>query len=502
MIRPRLDNLDQSTFDVVVVGAGATGCASAKELARRGYSVLLIDRGDIGAGTSSRSSRLLYCGLAYMKPDYPLWKIPFRPLDMVGRIYRAWLTMRCRAELVRAMPERLTRRRFYFPYRDRKDSGYPAALIDLGFRLLSCFGSRDAPLGYKRLPSEKAGKESGLVAALRPGVKSVGAFYEYQYSWPERICVDTALEAESYGACIRTYTKATSLEKNSNGWSLRVTDSAPGGRGEARISARVVINAAGPWIDQVNSHSESGGSHREVLGVKGVNVLVKLPDSFQGQGLEALSSRGEPFYIFPWGSYHFLGPTETRVDADPDDIRVSEAEIAYLLSEANAQFSDLELKSEDVIHAWCGVRPSSTRDGKTLSGVIQLNEQPETPGLISVTGVMIMLHRHAGRLVARAVERRLGAGSGRKARATDSKRRTVNTFTETDIDRIARTEHVVTLSDLMQRRLPFGWNADLGKSRVEEMSRIAAEALGWSEERRREECKVYDDYVSDHFIQR
>lgn len=157
---------------------------------------------------------------------------------------------------------------------------------------------------------------------------------------------------------------------------------------------------------------------------------------------------------------------------------------------------------DDVIHAWCGVRPSSTRDGKTLSGVIQLNEQPETPGLISVTGVMIMLHRHAGRLVARRVARRLGAGHRRTSKEDDSMRRTVNTFTKTDIDRIARTEHVVTLSDLMQRRLPFGWNADLGKSWVEEVSRIAAEALGWSEERRQGECKVYDDYVSDHFIQR
>src|SRR5690554_924881 len=102
-----LDTLSQDTYDVLVVGAGAVGCATARELAGRGYRTLLVDRADIGAGTSARSSRLLYSGVGYLAPNFPLWQIPFRPREVWRLFLYARNIMHCRAELVTDMPHRL-----------------------------------------------------------------------------------------------------------------------------------------------------------------------------------------------------------------------------------------------------------------------------------------------------------------------------------------------------------------------------------------------------------
>ncbi|MFC7091635.1 FAD-dependent oxidoreductase [Halomonas salifodinae] len=502
MIRPALDQM-ASEYDVVVVGAGATGCATARELAIRGFSVLLLDRNDIGSGTSSRSSRLLYCGLGYMKPDYPLWKIPFHPVDMLGRLYRAWLTMRCRTELVREMPEHLTRRTFYFPYAGHGGRQYPDSIIDVGYRLLSSFGSKDAPLGYQRLETKEARKQSGLVRGLGSNLNAVGSFYEYQYSWPERICVDTALEAESLGVTIRNYAEVTSLKYSSSQWHVTIAERAPECHGEKEVRARMVVNASGPWVDNVLKSAAPSNARRQVLGVKGVNVMVRLPDEFRGQGLESFSSRGEPFYVFPWGDMHFIGPTEDRVDTAPENERVLSDEVEYLLGEANTLFPDLNISKEDIVHAWCGVRPSSTRDGKTLSGVIQLNESSDMPNFVSVTGVMIMLHRHAARMTVKFVEKKLGKVRERKdekIKKATIKKPDFASFDDEKIGSLAREEHVVTLTDLLRRRLPYGWGSDLGVNRLEEISKIAAKAIGWTEARRKHECEEYLKEVSSHFL--
>lgn len=104
MGRAPLKSLSQTRWDVVIVGAGAVGCATARELAGRGYKTLLLDRGDIGAGTSSRSSRMLYSGLGYLAVRYPLWQMVLHPVDMIQRLLYTRDVMRCRAELVRDMP--------------------------------------------------------------------------------------------------------------------------------------------------------------------------------------------------------------------------------------------------------------------------------------------------------------------------------------------------------------------------------------------------------------
>lgn len=486
MGRLALNSLDQDIYDVVVIGAGAVGCASARELAARGYRTLLVDRADIGEGTSSRSSRMLYSGVGYLAPDFPLWQIPFRLISLWKRFLYARNIMHCRAELVADIPHRLTKHRFHYPF--RKGDRYPHWLIDFGFRMMETLTSRGVPLAYRKVSPDIAKKESSMVAALSKPSPEVAIFEEYMYDWPERICVDTALDAERRGAQIRTYTKVTQIEKCNEIWEVTLNEQAPEMDGQVKITTKAIVNAGGPWVDRI-----IGGGKKDinrVLGRKGVNVMVRLPDQWRGQGLEAFSSKGETFYVFPWREYHFIGPTESLVTDDPDNIQVLDAEIDYILAEANFLFPNLNLTRKDVKHCWCGVRPMSTLDGQTVSLPVRAIQDPALAGLVTMTGSYIMMHRHAGRLAAQSVEKYLGK---RNAPAKGMMFKSNNPKNDQDITQMIMEEHVVRLSDLVRRRLSDGLDPDLGFARAEALSMIAAKALGWSEQRRLAELSHFKE---------
>ncbi len=485
MMRPHINALDETAFDVVVIGAGAVGCATARELAGRGFRTLLVERADIGSGTSSRSSRMLYSGLGYLAVRYPLWQMIFRPIDMIQRLLYTRSVMRCRAELVREMPGHLHKHRFHYPF--RRGDRYPPWLVDTGFRLVEALGGWKVPLDYRRISHEQAAAESALAAGLGGPLRGVGVFEEYMYAWPERICVDTALDAERRGATLRTYTAVTGLTRQGDAWTVALEERAPEAEGRASVTAKMVVNATGPWVDRLPGCGGAGPNR--VVGLKGVNVMVRLPESYRGEGLEAFSSKGEPFYVFPWRDHHLIGPTETVVRDDPDDVRVTDHEIDYILAEANRLFPELKLTREHILHAWCGVRPMSTRDGTTTRNAVRIVEDSSQPGLATVTGSTIMLHRHAGRNAARAVERRLGKRGAAPAGPIDAPH---HLRRDEGIGQVAATEHVVRLTDLIRRRLPDGLDTALGRDRAEDLSRIAAASLGWTEARRQDELAHFE----------
>jgi len=173
---------------------------------------------------------------------------------------------------------------------------------------------------------------------------------------------------------------------------------------------------------------------------------------------------------------------------DPDTVRVEDSEVDYILAEANQLFPDLRLTRADVQHCWCGVRPTSALDGRNTYLPVRLSEADGKPDLLTLTGSTIMLHRHAARVIARAVEARLGKrGKGPQGMLEREQ------IDSEDIARIIRREHVVRLVDLLRRRLPWGLDADLGRERVEPLSHRAAALMGWSEARRQEELRHFEE---------
>lgn len=504
---PLSQRLDQTTFDVIVVGAGAVGASAAQHLAARGFTTLLVDQGDFASGTSSRSSRLLYCGLSYLAPDYPLWQLLLRPRDLIERLRMARMSMRCRRELVETMPERVKPVDFVFPV--QRASRYPGWKVALGYRFLSLFASRSAPLAYRRERATTERSRRGLAGQLdRRRLTHVAHFREYQYDWAERICIDTILDAERLGAVVANYVRVDGLKQTGDRWQATLSDTRAGASAApAAVQARYVVNAAGPWVDDLWSRSDSAPM-RQVIGIKGINLVVKLPEDCRGQGLETMNSLNQPFYVMPWGEHHFLGPTETVFEGDPNDARVLPDEIDFVLGEANRVFPELDLGPEDVVYSWCGIRPGTAASTRERMRALALYERDTGIGgapAVTVTGAPIMVHRRAGREVAACVSRRL-----QPSRPSQRLSYAARPLPSDDGPRIvgvpiaalraaAEHEHVQTLADLMFRRVNLGWQADMGLGHAREIADSIADVMGWCEADVVAEVVAYETHVREHF---
>lgn len=499
-MRQPLATLDGKTFDVIVIGGGAVGASSAQHLAAQGYRTLLVDKGDFGSGTSSRSSRLLYSGLAYFSPDYELWRFAYRPRDLFQRVRMAKLAMECRTELASTMPERVSRHTFFFPVYEGGE--YPGWKVDLGYRALGLFGSKKVPLNYRRLPAAEAARQFGLVALMdRKRLTSVAVFDEYQYKWAERICFDTILDAERCGATARNYTEVTRLDPlPGGGWRIALESAVEPG---ATVEAATIVNAAGPWADRLlRRTSGTAPTKKHLVGIKGVNLVVKLPEPCRGTGFEMISSIGQPFYCMPWGDHHFFGPTETIFEDEPAAVRVLPEEADFIIAEANRALPSLNLTTKDIVYRWAGVRPRTTSD--KASGVKSLTIHDMAaegmPGVLTVTGCPIMVHRHAGRSIA-AKLRGMAAPGGAATPLSYAAAATAGNGAPSAerLREAARTEHVETLVDLLFRRVLVGWMPDMGLGEARRAAETVAEILGWDEARIAREVEAYRAFATENF---
>jgi glycerol-3-phosphate dehydrogenase len=505
-----LTSLDDRNFDVIVIGGGAAGASASQSLAAAGYDILLVDKGDFASGTSSRSSRLLYCGLAYLSPDYELWRFAYRPMDLYQRLRMARLSMQCRAQLVETMPERLKPCTFFFPV--FKDAEYAGWKVDLAYRTLGLLGSNRVSLNYRRLPAAEAARQFGLVRLLDQNrLDSVACFTEYQYNWAERICLDTVLDAERCGATVRNYTRVTAMKRRpDDSWDITLEDATAPGEA-VTVHAKLLVNTAGPWVDRVNAQA-APQSKRRVVGIKGVNVVVKLPDDCQGLGMEVISSIDQPYYCMPWGKYHFLGPTETVFEGDPDDVRVLPEELDFILAEGNRLFPGMKLTRDSVVYSWCGVRPRTTSTSTQGVKALTIHDMAVEgmPNALTLTGTPIMLHRHAGVEMAAQVGKRLRPSRAPTALSYAARLPPENTnsppldtdYPDTRISALrdaAQNEHPRTLIDLLFRRVPLGWSGGMGIAAARAAAESVADILGWDEQRIDAEVAAYRAFAAEHF---
>jgi glycerol-3-phosphate dehydrogenase len=322
------------------------GASAAQHLAGAGYSVLLVDKGDYGSGTSSRSSRLLHCGLRYLAPGGSIWDFALHPSRLRTALSMARQAMLDRRQFVQTAPERTRALNFHFPV--WRGGVYQAWQVDLAMRILAALAPSDVPLGQRRLSADEA-RRTPLVNALRDldKLEGVAAFREYQFEWPERICMDAVLDAERLGATVRNYTAATRFAREGDAWRIGLADALERSA-SAEVTAAMVLNMAGIWIDRVN-RSAAERARRRITGTKGVHIMVQLPPECADNGVATLNRLNEGLYCIPWRGMHYFGPTETLYEGDPDDIHPTEEEIRWLLDEANHLLPALNLKRNDVL---------------------------------------------------------------------------------------------------------------------------------------------------------
>ena len=357
-------------FDVAVIGGGINGAGIARDAAGRGLSVLLLEQGDLAGATSSASTKLIHGGLRYLE---------YYEFRLVREALRE------REILLNAAPHLVRPLRFVLPHH----AGLrPWWMIRAGLFLYDHLGGR------KLLPSTRT-VDLSRDPALKPG-HTRG--FEYSDCWVDdaRLVVLTARDAALKGADIRTRTRCDAARPADGVWSLTLGD----GREER---ARVLVNAAGPWVSQVLSGVVAQNAPTRVRMVKGSHIVTKR--LFDGEKAFIFQNAdGRVCFAIPYQQdFTLIGTTDEDYTGDPNAVAISPAEESYLLSAVNDYLST-QATASDIVWRYAGVRPlrddgASKAQETTRDYVLELTG---TPPVLSVFGGKITTYR---RLAEAAMDR-------------------------------------------------------------------------------------------------
>ncbi|HET6973588.1 MAG TPA: glycerol-3-phosphate dehydrogenase/oxidase [Pyrinomonadaceae bacterium] len=365
-----------SRYDVVIIGAGINGAGIARDAAMRGLKVLLIEKGEIGAGTTSASTRLIHGGLRYLE------HFEF------GLVYES---LRERETLLRIAPELVRPLAMAIPIYKQSRRGW--VTIRAGMILYDLLSWRKSLPRHQMLSREETLKRW---PGLNPeGLVGSALYYDAQVEFPERLVLANVQSAREFGAEVLTHTRVTSLTGSGVEF------------GGHFIEADVVINAAGPWIDLVLEQAPVKSS-KLIGGTKGCHIVVPV---FPGAPANAIyleaRSDGRPIFIIPWNKLYLIGTTDVRFECDPDEVRCEDWEIDYLLSETNLALPGAKLTRDSILHTYSGVRPlpyqSSTRRHF-------IREHP-LPNLLSIVGGKLTTYRSLSEECVDLIFRKLGRDS-------------------------------------------------------------------------------------------
>ncbi len=391
-----LDAMAADPVDVLVIGGGITGAGIARDAALRGFRTALVEKSDIAAGTSSRSSRLIHGGLRYLE------HYDFRLVFEASRERRVLL--RIAPHLVRPLP-------FLFPcYRGGR---VPAWKLRAGmwlYDLLAAFRNvkRHRWLG----PREVRRIEPGLRDRELQGA---ALYYDAQTD-DARLALATMRAAAQAGALVATYVDAIALLKPDGRIGGATVRDALTGR-TLHVRALVVVNATGPWVDALRRLDDPRAVPL-LRPSKGAHVAVPRTRIGHTNAITLTSPLdGRVMFVLPWGDLSYIGTTETD-DAglpSPEETYASLGDVVYLLRSANALFPNARLAPQDVRSTWAGLRPLLAPD-KDLSATQVSREHrvvESVSGLITIAGGKLTTYRVMARDVADRVAQRLHALEGR-----------------------------------------------------------------------------------------
>ncbi len=385
--RSLLGRLDGASFDVVVIGGGVTGAATAMDLASRRRSVLLVERSDLASGTSSRSSKLIHGGLRYLEQfDFPLVREALKE--------RGLLTSVLCPHLVRPQS-------FLYPLEHR---GWERLYVGAGVGLYDTL----AKLGGDRLPRHRHHSRSGamdIFPSLRADQLAGAISYSDAQLDDARHTLMVARSAATFGAEILTSAEVTSvLGADSDRVSgVELTDRETGER--YRVDAGAVVNATGVWAER--TERLAGPNSINVRAAKGIHVVVDR-EAISGTGALITRAGKSVLFVLPWGDRWILGTTDTDWSYDLARPSVASTDVQYVLDHANRVLTT-SLTTDDVISTYVGLRPLIA--GVSASTAKLSREHAvATPvrGLVSVAGGKYTTYRVMGADAAAAAEVQLG----------------------------------------------------------------------------------------------
>ena len=541
----------ERAFDVVIIGGGINGAGLFRDLCEQGIDCLLVDKSDFGSGTSAAPSRLIHGGLKYLETA---------EFDLVAQsTLERNLLLRNAPHLVRPLPTvipifswitgvRAALRTMLGAKTAPRSRG--AVLVKIGLALYDFFGRRSRVMPRHRL----LGRAEALreLPAINPRIVAAGSYHDAAVTAPERLVwelVADGLAANSASAAMN----ATTIEGRDGG-TLRFR---PEAGAPVIVTPKLVVNAAGPWIDRVNA--ALGAPSRLIGGTKGSHILLDHPElvrQLDGRMVYFEADDGRICLVFDYLGRALVGSTDIPAD-DPDEVRIDETEIDYLLGSLRGLFTGLSFERLQIVSAYSGIRPLPASEG-TAPGLISRDHsapvaEPEANRpfpILSMVGGKWTTFRGFAEEVADTVLARLGGarrvstrelsiGGGRDYPPTDAgrgawvarvagarglSRERLATLLErygttaaeiaraeagvapefleaapetslAEIGWIARHEAVVHLCDIVLRRTTLALTGRLTVRDLERIGEVTAAALGWSEARQRAEVAATAEHL-------
>lgn len=383
---------NKDVYDLFVIGGGINGCGIARDAAGRGYSVFLAEMDDLASGTSSSSTKLVHGGLRYLE-HYEF------------RLVREALIER--EILWKNAPHIIWPLRFVLPHH----AGLrPAWLLRLGLFLYDHLGGR------KLLPATRV-LDMTTDAAAGPLKKLFSKAFEYSDCWVNdaRLVVLNARDAAERGAVIRTRTKVVDARREDGHWQVTITDQLTGQ--SETVAARILINAGGPWVDEVLRGVTHSSNAQNVRLVQGSHIVVA--SKFDDPRAYIFQNKDERIiFAIPYEDGHTLiGTTDHDYQGDPGETAITDEEIAYLC-EASSEYFSKEVVPDDVVWSYSGVRPlyddgASEAKEATRDYVLVGEGGGDEAMLINVFGGKITTYRKLAEAMLEKVEKQLGPKKGR-----------------------------------------------------------------------------------------
>jgi glycerol-3-phosphate dehydrogenase len=522
--------LEDGEYDVVVIGGGMAGAGVARDLALRGVSTALIEQGDFASATTSQSSKLIHGGLRYLE---------LYDFSLVRESLRERETLRGLApHLVRPLP-------FLVPI--YRDSSRSLIKVRIGLKLYDWLAPGRDRERYRVLPAVDV---LSLEPALRASdLRGAGYYFDDLLVYPERLCLENVLAACRLGARAFNYAQVAEIVRDAKGriTGVRARDLLTGRA--ATLGARIVVNATGPWVDQLRELARVKERGPRILRrTKGIHCLLpKLTE----RAIYHSTGDDRMIFVIPWREFSLIGATDSEFDGDLDRLYATAEEVNYLLDEVYKVLPDPRMSAKEVLYTYAGVRPLSYEKGKRASDVSRAHKvvTEERGRFLSITGTKLTCFRSLAAELGDQVMRTLGrSGPGRsdrvaldgtddevagveahawldvsgEAAATGLRPETLETLVTTygrgwsrvidlagkvaggtealcpsnpdvvaQLHRAVQDEMAVSLQDVLLRRTGIGTSRCQGQDCAESIGQRMAQLLGWTPRRLDAELDAY-----------
>jgi glycerol-3-phosphate dehydrogenase len=397
-----LREIESRSFDVCVIGAGASGAGCALDAQLRGLRTVLVEAEDFGCATSSASTKLVHGGVRYLQQAFT----GFDPAQL--KVVREALQER--VVMLRNAPYLARSCDFVIPCFSRFELLY----YRIGLKLYDWFAG-DAKLGESHvLTTSQAVAE---FPTLKSDCLRAAVIYQDGQFDDARYAVTLVKSFADAGGAIVNHLKVTGFEKDA-GSRLRaaVVEDALGGR-SFHVQARAFVNATGPFSDQLRALANAGVASRLVHS-KGVHLLLPLIGDLRGALLIPRTEDGRVIFAIPWQGRLLVGTTEQEVNF-PEDLGVSREEAEFLIRHLN-RFSTVQYSVDDVVSAFSGVRPLVRKaQAKQAKNLIRDHEVELDPisGLISILGGKWTTYRAMAEDTIDVVQKQLGVNVSSRTRS-------------------------------------------------------------------------------------